>query len=290
MLSQFQRQLALNIDLGLVALDNVRLDSAGGRAKCIRSAFLESFVTNAEITLASPGAGEPVQLRNEFVVALNTNDGSLSPDLLNRSLPIHLAPKGNIHDRVSPIGNPKLEFLPSHRDQIVAELRGMIARWKAAGCPLDETVRHPMSRWAKALGGILKFNGFTDFLGNYGKIKTDSDPVREALAILGAAKPGRALRPADWAKLAVEEGFARTLFFPAERDTVKGRERAIGVILKRHLEETVEARTDRKRLKLQLDGGFRRWTPGRNPHTRYVFNVLEEEMLAVDDTDTSPTS
>jgi 5'-nucleotidase len=84
MQGQFQRQIRLDPDLGVIVFDNVRLDSAGGRGKFIRSAFVESFVTNAEVVLASPGAGEAVALANKFVVVLNTNDGSLSQDILNR--------------------------------------------------------------------------------------------------------------------------------------------------------------------------------------------------------------
>ena len=102
MQSQFQRQVKLDPDLGVIVFDNVRLDSAGGRGKFIRSAFIESFVTNAEVMLASPGAGEAISLPNKYVVVVNTNDGALSQDILNRALPIHLAPKGSISTTDSP--------------------------------------------------------------------------------------------------------------------------------------------------------------------------------------------
>ena len=77
MVRQFQSQLQLNPQLGLVLLDNVRCDSAG-RSHEIRSAFIESFVTTEEISLASPGAGDPIHVLNRFVFILNTNDGNLS--------------------------------------------------------------------------------------------------------------------------------------------------------------------------------------------------------------------
>lgn len=274
MQSQFQRQLQSEADVGVVVFDNVRLDSSGGRAKCIRSAFLESFLTDAEVTLASPTAGEPLRLSNRFVVTLNSNEGSLSIDLMNRSLPIHLAPTSDVHEKQTAIGNPKLEFLPRFGHQIEAEFRGMIEKWKAAGSPLDHSVRHPMSNWAKTIGGILNVNGFKDFLANYGSRKSADDPVREALAILGSAQPGKALRPDTWAKLAVTQGLSKTLFSPTERDTPKGRERNIGVIMKRHLQVTFDVQTDQKVYLLKLEGGFRRWEPGKNPHTRYRFEVL----------------
>jgi hypothetical protein len=159
MQSQFQRQVKLDPDLGIIVIDNVRLDSAGGRGKFIRSAFVESFVTNAEVTTASPGAGEAITLPNKFIVVINTNDGALSQDILNRALPIHLAPKGSIDDRESPIGNPKLEFLPQNRHRIEAEVRGMIERWRQAGCPLDEpsSTQCPLGR-----RGSEAFSNITD--------------------------------------------------------------------------------------------------------------------------------
>jgi hypothetical protein len=280
--SQFQRQIKLDPDLGMIEFDNVRLDSAGGRGKFIRSAFVESFVTTAEVTLASPGAGEAIALRNKYVVVINTNDGALSQDILNRALPIHLAPKGSIHERQSPIGNPKLEFLPQNRQRIDAELRGMIEGWRKAGCLQDETVKHFMTRWAKTVGGILKHNGFTDFLGNQQTRKAVDDPIRRAIGILGVStKPGTPLRPAEWAQLVVKQGLVKTLIPANERDTVKSRSRALGVLLRPLVGDTFEAVTERKRYTLKLEGGPRRWVEGENPHVRYQFVVLKKENLTI---------
>jgi hypothetical protein len=283
MQSQLQRQHAWNPDIGLVSLDNIRLDSSGGRGRYIRSALLESFLTSPEIHLASPGAGEPARLKNRFVMAITTNDGMLSADLLNRALPVQLAPKGDVQTRQSPIGNPKLEFLPANQERIEAELRGMVERWKGCGRPLDETVQHPMTPWARTMGGILKANGFTDFLGNYATCRTQEDPVREALAILASAAPGQDKRPSEWADLAVQEGLAKTLFSPNERDTRKGRERGIGVRLSKYRDEILEVRTPTKALRVRLEGGFRRWSKGKNPSTRYVFTVLEAKPISVEE-------
>jgi hypothetical protein len=283
MQSQFQQQYARDPDIGLMCLDNVRLDSAGGRGRFIRSAFLESFLTSPEIHLASPGVGQPTRLQNRFVMAITTNDGMLSPDLLNRALPIHLAPKGNVQSRRSPIGNPKLEFLPANQGQIEAELHGMIARWKSGGQPLDETAKHPMTPWARTIGGILEANGFVDFLANYAIRLTLDDPVRGSLAILASAAPGQSLPPRDWAELAVREGLVKTLFASGDRETPRGRERGIGVVFSRHRDEIFEARTPTTKLRVRLEGGHRRWSQGKNPSTRYVFRVLEQEVVPTEE-------
>jgi hypothetical protein len=282
MQSQFQQQYARNPDIGMMYLDNIRLDSSGGRGRFIRSAFLESFLTSAEIHLASPSAGEPARLRNRFVMTITTNDGMLSPDLLNRALPIHLAPRGNVQSRQSPIGNPKLEFLPANQERIEAELRGMIERWKNCDRPLDESAKHPMTPWARTIGGILKANGFADFLANYETRMTLDDPIRDALSILASAAPGQELRPKEWADLAVQQGLAKTLFSPSERETSHGRERGVGVVFCRHLDEIFEARTPTKEIRVRLEGGFRRWNKGKNPYTRYVFSVLAEKPIPIE--------
>ncbi len=280
LLSQLQRQVQTSPEIGVVLFDNVRCDSSG--CKFIRSGFIEGFVTTAELTLSSPGAGESVHLMNRFVVTINTNDGKLSPDLMNRALSIHLAPKGDVHDKETAIGNPKLDYLPANRDQIEAELRGMIERWKEAGRPLDETVRHSMTPWAKTIGGILVVNGFKDFLGNASVRKAADDPVREALAVLGVARPGHKLRPAEWAKVIVRQGLVKTLLPPNERDTDMSRMRATGVLFRKNVGSTFIGRSETMLYQFRLEGGNRRWQQGKNQHVRYVFTVLSEEPLPED--------
>ena len=245
----FVGALKQNEAIGLVNVENARL----GRGKLIRSAFLERFVTDPEPLLFSTGTGGPVRRKNHFVIAITTNFGILSEDQHNRSLPIHLVPVGDIANRMSPIGNPKHEFLPAHRDRIEAELRGMIERWKDAGRPLDSSVRHPFTEWARTIGGILMVNGYTDFLGNYSLRKTVDDPVRQALARLGASSPGQWLRAADWAKQVVTLGLVKMVIPEADRDSDAGRERGIGVVLSNHQDETFRVETEDERLTLRLE-------------------------------------
>ena len=170
----------------MVNVENARL---GRGDRLIASATLERFLTDAAPTLHSSKHREALTIRNYLVITISTNRGSVDEDLMNRALPIHLNPVGNIADRVSPIGNPKLEYLPAHCEQIEAEFRGMIERWKEKGRPLDQTIRHPFTDWARTVGGILMVNGFADFLANYSQRRTADDPLRRGLGIL--ARRGR---------------------------------------------------------------------------------------------------
>ncbi len=212
---------------------------------------------------------------------ISTNFGTASEDLLNRSLPIHLNPKGDIQNRHPSIGNPKLEFLPANKGKIAAELRGMVERWKAAGKPLDEEVRHPFSVWAKVVGGILKVNGHRDFLGNYGKRKTADDPLRHGLGLLGAAKPDEWLRPDEWARSVVDLGLITKVIPDADRENDKSRTRGIGVVMSAHTNETFLVPTDDSTLILRLEKRRHR-VDGGDPKVQYRFAVVGTEAVSED--------
>jgi hypothetical protein len=274
----FVGALKTNPDVGVVVIENARLDRGD---RFLASAFLERFATDPEPLLFSTGTGPPVRRRNDIVLAISTNFGSVSEDLMNRGLPIHLNPIGNVADRVSPIGNPRLEYLPANRERIAAELRGMIERWKAAGKPLDENVRHPFSVWAKRVGGILRVNGFRNFLGNYGVRKTVDDPLRKGLGLLGAQAPNTWLQATPWAKFVSDLGLVKAVIPPADQDSEKGRARGLGVVLKAHTGETFQTETETEKLTLRLE-----WRRGRfqgcDPEVRYRFVLVGQEALPHD--------
>ena len=277
----FVGAVKFNPDTGVVVIENARL---GQKDTCIASAIIERFATDPEPMLFSTGTGGPVRRRNDIVLAISTNFGMASKDILNRSLPIHLSPKGNVADRHPDIGNPRHEFLPENREQIAAELRGMIDRWKAAGKPLDETVRHPFSLWAKTIGGILTVNGFTDFLANYRVRTTADDPLRRALAILGAARPDEWVTASDWAALTVKLGLVKEIISAGDRDSDEGRKRGIGRVLSSHQQETFVAEDDTAKMTLRLDKRRLRFDSDE-PHPRYRFAKVAEEQLPEDQQD-----
>ena len=271
---QLHDQLQQAPDIGVVLFDNVRTDSSG-RGKIIRSGFLESFITNDEVVLAVPGRSRPLRTENSFVVMLNSNEGSLSPDLLNRSLPIHLTPKGDLQERVAKTkeilgGDIKHEWLPAHQTQIEAEMLGMIERWINEGQPLDKNVQHPMGPWAQTIGGILKVNGFHDFLANYGATRATADPVKEALAILAFRSNGKKMRAREFAQLAIREGLGKTLMPGVEQSNLYACERAIGVALSPRVGETFTASTATEEITYELKKEQGRFD-NMHPHYRYSF-------------------
>lgn len=266
-------------DVGVISVDNARL---GPRAAFIRSSFLERMITDPEPLLFSTGTGPPVRRQNDFIVAASTNEGLLGDDLLNRALPIRLAPTGDIAQRESPIGNPKLQFLPAKRDEIEAELIGMVERWKDAGMPLNRDVQHPFTEWAHTVGGILEVNGFEGFLENYSLRRTEDSPVRRGLGLLGAARPDAWWTASDWASLIVELGLVKILIPEADRENRVSRTRGIGVVLSAHSDEVLQAQTDDEHITCRLESARRRFAKGANPQKRYRFRMLARKPLPED--------
>lgn len=279
------KQLVQKPDVGVIEFDNVRTDT--NRSKMIRSGFLESFITNREIILCEAGS-KPLRTDNRFVVVMNTNEGSLSIDLLNRCLPVRLDPHGDLTERLKRCrellgGDVKHEWLPAHRKEIEKELWGMIERWNAAGRPLDETVRHPMGPWAKTIGGILLVNGFTDFLKNYSVARAAADPIREALSFLAFYSTGEWRRADDLALLAVKHGQFKVLLPNIEKDVRIARETAIGKLLSRYIGETFSACSANERITYRLSKHKARYE-GTTPHWRYKFEVIDRAELSPDET------
>lgn len=265
-------------DAGVVNVENARL---GRGDKFVASAVLERFLTDPEPVIHSTKLREPLRIKNHLVLAISTNYGTVSEDLMNRALPIHLNPVGNVADRKSPIGNPKLEYLPANRERIEAELRGMVERWKLAGRPLNKNVRHPFTDWAHTVGGILQFSDFKGFLDNYSLRRTADDPLRKALGQLGAYYPDQWQRADDWARQAILSGFGKQVIPERDRDTDKSRERGIGVVLSAHQDETFEVETDDNRVTLRLEKKRARFG-GNEPSTRYRFAILKQEAIPED--------
>ncbi len=275
-------QLLQKPEIGVISLDNVRTDSSG-RAKIIRSGFLESFITNSEVILTSATSRKPIRSANKFVVLLNTNEGSLSIDLLNRSLPIRLDPSGDLSDRIAKAkerlgGDVKHEWLPAHQGQIEAELWGMIDRWFKEGKPLDASIHHPMGPWAATIGGILQVNGFKDFLANYSATRSAADPIREAIGILAFHAGGKPKRARDLAQLAVTQGLHKTLLVGVDSSNTAACERQIGVMLSPYVGESFTAPTVGKKLTYRLKKEQGRWNE-ESPHYRYTFEQIAYEVI-----------
>ena len=266
----------LNTDpsLGMIRLDNARV-SCNSK---IASAFVERFVTDPKPTLYSPGCGsEPRQIRNEIVMAMSTNFGVLSEDLLNRGLSIHLEPKGSITDRQSSIGNPRHQYLPRYREEIAAEVHGMIERWRAVGMPLDDSRYHPCTEWAHVIGGILMVHGVEGFLDNYADRRVVADPVRNGIAVLGSHLLDKCLPISEIVAEVIRLGLIDPLVPKNERSGHEAQKRGLGKVLSSHENEKFVVQSEDEeddRVVFRLEKVRRRFENGK-AENRYGFFFVD---------------
>ena len=151
---------------------------------------------------------------------------------------------------------------------------------------------HPFTQCAQTIGGILKINGFEHFLANFSLRKSEDDTESQSMGLLGATFPsaggegttagGGWLAPGDWARRAVDSGLVPYLIDAADRGSDKGRERGMGCVLSRHVDETFYTTTDEESLVLRLEKARRRFV-GSKASTRYRFLILERKPLPADD-------
>lgn len=225
---------------GVVSIGNIRRDGV-----LIESPFLERIITNNDPLLQSSRIrGRGAKRKADFVMCCSANQGRFSTDLMNRSLPICLEVKGDIEKRKSDLGDIDIrrQYLPEHAEEINAELCGMIENWKEASSPLDTNVRHPMSEWAKTIGGILKVNGFEHFLENWSVQKSAQDMLTEALAIVAHAAQQESnewIRVATIVKIATEHGVLGDIIDSRYKNCQKGAERETGKVLSNYLEQSL---------------------------------------------------
>jgi hypothetical protein len=279
-----QKQLTERPEVGVIVFDNVRLGSAGGGRE-IRSGLFESFITSDEFILSAAKLSSTFRSLNKYVVLLNTNEGVMSADCLNRSLPIELNSTGDMEERLARAkarlgGDVKTEWLPQNLHKIEAELWGMNDRWLREGKPLDTTVRYPMAPWAQTIGGILMVNGFTDFLGNYRTTRAAADPVREAIGYLAfyaaqeaRAKGMKALPTTDLGKLVADKALDKVLLPGVDSSNRAACEREIGRRLTPYAEDTFTAPTATETITYRLVKKADRWG-GKNVSYRYVFEEV----------------
>jgi hypothetical protein len=68
----------------------------------------------------------------------------------------------------------------------------------------------------------------------------------------------------------------------ADQATDDGRTHGIGVVLTAHRDETFHSETEDEHLVLRLRKARRRFEEGKEPSTRYRFDVLDREMIPED--------
>ena len=131
----------------VVLLDNTR----SGRSKVVNSAVLERAVTDRELTFRCLGHTAIIRRPNDLIFGLTANNAQLGIDLARRLVPIRLFYDGGPSQREF----SKMDvaaWVQEHRTEVLAELVGLVTRWKAAGCPRPP-MRRRFAAWTATVEG-----------------------------------------------------------------------------------------------------------------------------------------
>jgi len=138
-----------------------------------------------------------------------------------------------------------------------------------------------MGPWVRTLGGILKANGFQDFLANFSATRGAADPMREALSILAFHASGMPKRSGELARVAVTQGLAKILLPGVDPANPAACERTMGVTLRPYVGERFIAATATEKITYLLKKESKRWE-GDSPHFRYMFEEVGREAVSED--------
>ena len=165
----------------VIIVDNAKATGGG----IVNSPVLEANSTAPVLSFRILGHSVNHRRPNDQLWTMTMNDTKASPDLVSRGVPIRFLYEGKTEGRVFDGREPSAYAL-EHRDELLAELAGMVVRWTEAGRPRGRQ-SHRCTRWAEVVGGILEANGLPEFLANRDEAAAEFNVALDELALLAEA-------------------------------------------------------------------------------------------------------
>jgi hypothetical protein len=197
---EFEKRIAARVRSGQTTLniDNAKTNRG---TKVIDSPCLERCITDPVLSFRKLGHSSEIRAENSHIVVITANTPDIGRDLITRCVPIRLFLEGDPRNRRFTCSDPE-QFALDHRVELLAELCGMVERWKAAGRPMaDVQTRFNKKGWGRIVGGVLEANGRKGLLGNFEETERSLDPVRAQfeVAVQFAAIAANPVRtPNEW--------------------------------------------------------------------------------------------
>ncbi len=196
--AEFEKQLATRVESGdrVIIIDNAKT------AKPIESPVLERCITDTRLNFRRLGSNTSIcRAQNDVLFCVTMNLVQMGADLRRRALPVNLELAVDVrhaqftHDDV-------LGWAQVHRENVIAELLGLVQRWLDADQPLAVIpARHSTGhRWAATIDGILTHDGLPGFLSNFEASEHAFDPKYTVmLDIVRGFADREPMTPGQWA-------------------------------------------------------------------------------------------
>ena len=174
---EFEKRLGSIVRRGntTIIIDNAK---ARGRVITIESATLERSITDPILSFRLLGNSTDIRCENSHIFCITANTPEVSRDLITRSVVVSLYYEGSPTAREFSVADPE-GYAMQYRNEILAELCGMVEKWKSAGMPLASTEsRFNKKGWGNIIGGILATNEQIGFLENADEAAEQMDAAR----------------------------------------------------------------------------------------------------------------
>lgn len=243
---EFEKRLCSIVRNGTstIIVDNAKR-AQGERNLLIESAVLERSITDQILSFRLLGHSTDVRAENIHQFVITANNSECSRDLVTRCVPVSLFLEGDPTQRTYSLAKPE-DYAAEHRLEILAELVGMVERWKAAGQPRS-SICNRFTEWAALIGGILDANGEPDFLANVSDAAAEMDQTRREFGELVLlmyhkdCKPGSThsgpWTPGELVELAISQ---RLLECELGDGSMRSRATCMGRILSRYIGGTFD--------------------------------------------------
>lgn len=141
----------------------------------IDSAALASLLTANVYQGRVLGSSYTPSLPARMTLVGTGNQVSASSEIARRVIPIGLSARYGTDEREDFMHKDLDGYVASVRWKVFACLLGMIVNWCEAGASPGKKPLGSFEGWARAVGGILATNGFTEWLGNTSKWRGAAD-------------------------------------------------------------------------------------------------------------------
>lgn len=201
----------------------------------VNSAALASLITATTYSGRILGGNNVVALKNNLTIVASGNNVDVTGELAKRTIPIVLQPDDPHPEDRTKFHHAHLRaYVAENRRYILGCLIGMIENWKRSGQAEDVRPLGGFEGWSRAIGGILKCNGFDKWRANEKTWRATSDYDGDEAGIFAAAW---------WAAHGTDRVKVSTLVTVAEeadafdyitsRKSARGRSTAMGAKMRR---------------------------------------------------------
>ncbi|MBL8027912.1 MAG: toprim domain-containing protein [Fibrobacteres bacterium] len=239
---KFENDIATRVRAGdkIILIDNVKTGKRPGQVPLreIDSSVLERSITSPNLNFRLLATNTSISRFNDVQFVITMNNARLGHDLMQRGVPVNMRFDGNPRQRKFK-NKEYLKWVRENRNQILAELAGMVLKWRKIADTIDygKLAEHSVNQeWAATTDAILRTSGIEGFLMNFDQSEEEYSEETQCLRGLCENSENRNSfkRAAEWLEIIKTSGLQPGLL--KQRESERAQVTVTGQMLTRGLE------------------------------------------------------